>query len=375
MKAYRAKVIAKKQAEGDYTEQYSLLRDYAKELLDKNPGSTVKIDLETGNARSPTRQCKRMYVCLAALKQGFKALGRDFIGLDGAFMKGPFPGQILTAVGVDCNNGLYPVCYAIVGSESLSSWTWFLELLADDLDLHSNSNFTFISDRQKGILPTITKFFPCAEHRYCLRHIHENMKLQFKGNQYKDKLWNCATVTTIPEFATAIDELKFENIKKEATFYRVQWNGWVFYEVSGKPNHARVVNLEKRTCMPCRHAVAALWEMGATGGRVGALESWVHPVYIMKRWKLVYSHKINPINGRTMWAKVQCPITIRPPKHHTQVGRPKKTRKRSAVKMEDLALTGRLTKKNTKGKCTKCGAKGHNIRTCKGEKTGRGAQA
>ncbi|KAM0033435.1 putative MULE transposase domain-containing protein [Helianthus debilis subsp. tardiflorus] len=74
-----------------------------------------------------------MYVCLAALKQGFKALRRDFLGLDGALMKGPFPGQILTAVGVDCNNGLYPVCYAIVESESLSSWTWFLELLGDDL--------------------------------------------------------------------------------------------------------------------------------------------------------------------------------------------------------------------------------------------------
>ncbi|KAM0065384.1 putative Zinc finger, SWIM-type [Helianthus debilis subsp. tardiflorus] len=168
---------------------------------------------------------------------------------------------------------------------------------------------------------------------------------------------------------------QFEIIKKEATFYHVQWNRGEFYEVSGKPNHARVVNLEKRTCscrrweitgMPCRHAVAALWEMGVTGGRVGALESWVYPVYKLERWKLVYSHKINPINGRSMWVKVQCPITITPPKHHTPVGRPKKARKRSAVEMEDLALTRKLTRKNTKGKCTKCGANGNNIRTCKG---------
>ncbi|XP_022007989.1 uncharacterized protein LOC110907299 [Helianthus annuus] len=269
---------------------------------------------------------------------------------------------------------------------------------ADDLDLHSNSNFIFISDRQKGILPAITKLFPCAEHIYCLRHIHENMKSQFKGKLYKDKLWKCASATTIPEFTTTMDELKafnkkatcgcqravsdmllnnmcevynakivegrdkpiisaleyireylmrrivtvlnvidkseglltpwaaeqFEKIKKEATFYYVQWNGGEFYEVSGKPNHARVVNLEKRTCSCMRYAVAALWEMGATGGRVGALESWVHPVYTMERWMLVYSHKINPINGRTMRATVQCPITITPPKHHTQVGRPRR---------------------------------------------------
>ncbi|CAI9293924.1 unnamed protein product [Lactuca saligna] len=37
--------------------------------------------------------------------------------------------------------------------------------LAEDLDLYSNSNFTFISDRQKGLLPAIEQLFPNAEHR------------------------------------------------------------------------------------------------------------------------------------------------------------------------------------------------------------------
>ncbi|MFS7907693.1 hypothetical protein Hanom_Chr01g00074331 [Helianthus anomalus] len=48
---------------------------------------------------------------------------------------------------------------------------------------------------------------------------------------------------------------QFEIIKKEATFYHVQWNGGEFYEVSGKPNHARVVNLENRTCSCRRYAL------------------------------------------------------------------------------------------------------------------------
>lgn len=74
---------------------------------------------------------------------------RDLLGFDGAFMKGPFPGQLLTAVSVDSNNGIYPLAYGIVETENLESWTWFLEQLADDLDLVANSNFTFISDRQK----------------------------------------------------------------------------------------------------------------------------------------------------------------------------------------------------------------------------------
>ncbi|KAF5806692.1 putative MULE transposase domain-containing protein [Helianthus annuus] len=189
MKAYRAKVIAKKNVEGDHASQYFLLRDYANELISKNPGTTVKIELELGkNPGDQERQFRRIYICLATLKEGFKALGRELLGLDGAFMKGPFPGQMLTAVGVDNNNGIYPVAYAIVESENLSSWTWFLELLASDLDLGINSNFTFISDRQKGILQVVTRLFPCAEHIYCLRHIYENMRGTFKGDMYKNML-------------------------------------------------------------------------------------------------------------------------------------------------------------------------------------------
>ncbi|GJW47810.1 hypothetical protein Tco_0079456 [Tanacetum coccineum] len=42
--------------------------------------------------------------------------------------------------------------------------------------LNPNSNFTFISDRQKGIIPVIKTVYPSAEHIYCLRHIHESMK-------------------------------------------------------------------------------------------------------------------------------------------------------------------------------------------------------
>ncbi|GJY44388.1 ATP-dependent RNA helicase, partial [Tanacetum coccineum] len=34
-------------------------------------------------------------------------------------------------------------------SESKDSWKWFLDCLGDDLELFRNSNFTFISDRQK----------------------------------------------------------------------------------------------------------------------------------------------------------------------------------------------------------------------------------
>ncbi|XP_021996805.1 uncharacterized protein LOC110893954 [Helianthus annuus] len=152
-KVFRAKRIATTRIIGDYREQYGILRSYCEALLRANPGSTIKIDCEPcANPCLPTRQFKRCYVCFASIMRGFKMCGREILGLDGCFMKGPFPGQILTAIGVDGNNGIYPVAYALVEAETFKSWEWFLELLKDDLGLEDSTNFTFISDRQKGLL-------------------------------------------------------------------------------------------------------------------------------------------------------------------------------------------------------------------------------
>lgn len=150
MKVYRAKQLALNKLRGDYEKQYGMLRDYGLELQLRNPGTTVKIAVESEpNYDIQTRVFKRIYICLGPLKDGFKYAQRELIGLDGAFMKGPYPGQVLSAVSIDGNNGIYPVAYAIVETENKNSWTWFLKCLGEDLDIGSNTNFTFISDRQK----------------------------------------------------------------------------------------------------------------------------------------------------------------------------------------------------------------------------------
>ncbi|GJY66045.1 hypothetical protein Tco_0468283 [Tanacetum coccineum] len=49
----------------------------------------------------------------------------------------------------------------------------------------------------KGLIPALRETFPTVEHRYCLKHIYDNMMLQWRGEQYKDLLWRCATATTV----------------------------------------------------------------------------------------------------------------------------------------------------------------------------------
>lgn len=148
--AYRAKKKALGIMKGDSIQQYGRLRDYILELRTTNPNTTVRVDVEPGTDPSAnTRIFRRIYICLGALKAGYKAGMREILGLDGAHMKKPQPGHILTAVSVDANNGIYPLAYAVVETENAQSWSWFLECLGEDLDLQANSNFTFISDRQK----------------------------------------------------------------------------------------------------------------------------------------------------------------------------------------------------------------------------------
>ncbi|KAI3677231.1 hypothetical protein L1987_86854 [Smallanthus sonchifolius] len=165
------------------------------------------------NPDSITRIFKRVYICLGSIKKGFNACKRQLLGLDGTFMKGPYPRQILVVVGMDPNNGIYPLAYAIVEAENKDSWVWFLQCVQDDLELSSDCYFTFISDRQKGIIHAISQFFPLAEHRYCLRHIHQNMKATWRGKGFKDMLWKCATVTTVREFQSQMEELKKYNVE------------------------------------------------------------------------------------------------------------------------------------------------------------------
>nr|GEV35820.1 hypothetical protein [Tanacetum cinerariifolium] len=167
MKEFRAKSQASSRIRGDYQLQYSLLRDYVLELKKCNLHTTVKIEVQPPtDAESNTGIFKRIYVCIDALKLGFKASLRDILGLDGAFMKGPFSRQVLTTVNIDGNNGIYPLAYAIVEAETTNSWTLFLEYLGSNLELGMMSNFTFVTDRQKCVVDMGRRICSCRKWEF-----------------------------------------------------------------------------------------------------------------------------------------------------------------------------------------------------------------
>ncbi|KAL0400135.1 UNVERIFIED_CONTAM: hypothetical protein Sradi_2356800 [Sesamum radiatum] len=143
-----------------------------------------------------------------AVKKGFLSGCRPFIGVDGCHLKGPYGGVLLTTVGVDPNNNQFPLAYAVVMSENKDNWEWFLTLLKEDLNIVRDDAYTFISDKQKGLLPAFEKVLPGVENRFCVRHLHGNMKTAgFKGLGYKKALWFAAKTTTVTQFQKAMQDL------------------------------------------------------------------------------------------------------------------------------------------------------------------------
>jgi len=86
----------------------------------------------------------------------------------------------------------------------------------------------------QGLLPAITKLFPCAEHRYCIRHVLENMKGQFKGKLYKDLLYKCASSTTVPAYLSGMEELKQFNKDAYTWLSNIPPKHWSRSHFSGK---------------------------------------------------------------------------------------------------------------------------------------------
>ncbi|XP_062104977.1 uncharacterized protein LOC133816574 [Humulus lupulus] len=108
------------------------------------------------------------------------------------------------------------------------------------------------------------------------------------------------------------------------------------------------------TGIPCSHAVAAIWHNKKDP------ELYVSKWYMKEYHMKAYSHKIFPIRNQNEWprsGKVEMPICKKQP------SRPKKSRKLELDEM--TSATGKkLKRRYIIIKCSGCGGKGHNFRTC-----------
>ncbi|GAA0158130.1 hypothetical protein LIER_15235 [Lithospermum erythrorhizon] len=149
--ARRLKEKALKKINGDDVEQSNLAITYCKELMKTHPGSTCYVNYVDPSIHTEPCVFRRLYICLKPLVKGLYAGCKKVIGLDGCHTKGLYKQQILTAVGLDNNNGCWPIAWAVVEKENADTWEWFLEGLIQDIGIVNQEEYVVISDKQKGL--------------------------------------------------------------------------------------------------------------------------------------------------------------------------------------------------------------------------------
>ncbi|KAG5550078.1 hypothetical protein RHGRI_015138 [Rhododendron griersonianum] len=370
---------------------------------------------------------ERLMLILPNLGKSFMLMvkkGRPFIGLDGCHLKGPYGGILLAAVGLDGNNGLFPIVVAIVEMEGSESWTFFIDHLQTVLGHGSEAKpWTFMSDMQKSIEPVLAEFMPQSAHRLCCRHLFANFKKVHSGLLLRKCFWEAARAYNQIDFNQAMERMK--DISEEAhkwlsdvpthkwarhafddrvkndhitnnltesfnSWYAkgMTWTGSVgshvkkrlakaqnasrictllycggdVYEVIDD-GHTFQLNMSTRTCT-CRE-----WQVAGIPCRhtVSALthkrvniEDGCDPSYKLEAYMQCYGGMIHPIRDQRYWEPDQF-HKLDPPPLRRMPGRPRKNRRREA----DEAPAGASHMKRSQTlRCTNCKEFGHNRRTC-----------
>ncbi|XP_018448497.1 uncharacterized protein LOC108819996 [Raphanus sativus] len=187
----RGRTLALKWLHKEYAYQFAHLRGYVSEIEKTNPGTSVV--LETIPNAAGEDMFDRFYVCFEKLRTLWSGTCRPIIGLDGTFLKEEVKGILLTAIGHDGNNQIYPFAWALVQGETSDTWLWFIKQLKRDLKLGDGEKFVLLSDSSKGLISAIEYELPKAEHRRFVKHIVENLKNKHKKKDLlKLMVWNLA---------------------------------------------------------------------------------------------------------------------------------------------------------------------------------------
>ncbi|CAN1184865.1 hypothetical protein LINPERHAP2_LOCUS37210 [Linum perenne] len=155
-----ARKEARRILEGTLAEQYAKMRSYVSTLQLADPDGLFALEVDPVPG-TQTSKFKRLYVGFSSLRLGFLSGCRRMFALDGCFLKGEVKGMLLSAVGKDGNNQMFPIAWAVVEGENRNSWCWFVHLVKTELLIADGTGWSIISDQQKVKNLVIVELYLC----------------------------------------------------------------------------------------------------------------------------------------------------------------------------------------------------------------------
>ncbi|GJY41933.1 hypothetical protein Tco_0429203 [Tanacetum coccineum] len=139
----------------------------------------------------------RFYVCFKGVKDGWIVGCRRVIGINGYFITHMCNGQLLTAMGRDGNNQMYPITWEVV-------------------DVENKNNCI---DTYQGLIEAMRAWLPQDEHRHYTRQLYANFKRKWVGLHYKRLFWSAAVSTIEQDFTNKMKEIR--HIVKKASVFAI----------------------------------------------------------------------------------------------------------------------------------------------------------
>ncbi|KAF6168204.1 hypothetical protein GIB67_011589 [Kingdonia uniflora] len=182
---------------GSFEDAYQLFTNYFTEVRLVDPD--LVFDIQTTSYKD--RRFIRCFWYFGTPIKAYKLL-RPVVVIDKTFLKGRYRGSLLTTITIDPNNYIFLLAFSVIESETIESWTYFLEMLRSNF-YSFDTIFIVISDKNPEIINAIPKVFLFTVHTFCAFHILSNIKTTIESTMIAFRM--------IVEALTSIDFNKHMN--------------------------------------------------------------------------------------------------------------------------------------------------------------------
>ena len=142
--AWRVKQALLVELEGHEADCFALFPAYLQRLLEADQNNVSQITYDDSGA------FLAVAIAPAATRSASGRL-RRFFAIDACHIKSQFPMMLLIICGIDANDNVLPLSWALVPTENEQWWKWFLTFISINFECMNEEDCIFISDRDKGI--------------------------------------------------------------------------------------------------------------------------------------------------------------------------------------------------------------------------------
>ncbi|XP_077212848.1 uncharacterized protein LOC143847961 [Tasmannia lanceolata] len=245
-KAYNAMNIILEIKCENVEDSYRILPALTVQMMRRNPDSYMHVFRARDLRPRGDDRFVRLFWTFGPSIRSFHRTLRPIILVDGTHLRGKYLGILLIAIGVDGNNGLYPLAFGVVETENENSWMWFFMLLRQYVLAAEMNIFTICSDRHKGLLQAVPNIFPNSHHSYFMRHLAANLRSEFKDVLLERLFWKAVRTLRESVFRETMEKIKVRNERAHKWISGIANEHWASFYFKG--NRYDVLTTNRSEC-------------------------------------------------------------------------------------------------------------------------------